>query len=78
MMHWNDGWSTADWFAMALVMLVVWSVIIGAVVLGYRSLRDRSSETPAVEPERLLDERLARGEITEDEYSRKRDLLRAR
>ncbi len=78
MMNWNDGWSAADWFGMALVMLVFWSVIIGVAVMAFRSLRDRSSETTAVDPERLLDERFARGEITEDEYSRKRDLLRGR
>lgn len=78
MMHWNDGWSTADWFGMALVMLVFWSVVLGVAVTVVRSLRDRHSEPPGSNPERTLDQRLARGEITEDEYSRKRDLLRAR
>ncbi|MFY9914579.1 MAG: SHOCT domain-containing protein [Nocardioidaceae bacterium] len=78
MMDWNDGWSAADWFGMALVMLVFWSVIVGVAVMAFRSLQHRDSDATRANPERLLDERLARGEITEDEYLRKRDLLRAR
>ncbi len=78
MMSWNDGWSAADWLGMGLAMLVFWSVIIGAGVIVFRSLTDRDSQESEEDPQRLLDRRLARGEITEDEYSRRRDLLRAR
>lgn len=69
------GWEIAFmWAAMiALVALLVWAVT--RTVSGRRG--DRAGDDPAV-PGRILDERLARGEIDADEYARVRDALHSR
>jgi len=79
MMGWN--WDGGAWVAMSLGMLVwlvlgvlvVWLVVRGLIALeGPRAdgLRRR-------EPEDILRERFARGEIDSDEYERRIAVLRA-
>ena len=79
MMFWTDhdvtGWG---WAAMTFSMLVFWGLLIAITVVLVRTT-GRSSEhrvgaRPA--PEDLLAERLARGEIDEDEYRRRLTTLR--
>lgn len=65
----------------------IWPVLIvaGLVIIGYVSVRliqtGQSSSPTGSGPgtgwsaRRILDERFARGEIDEDEYQRRRDLL---
>lgn len=70
------GWG--GWFAMLAMMVVFWGAIAWVVVTlirhsGPRTDRDSSA---GGEPMRILDERFARGEIDEDDYQRRRDLLR--
>lgn len=72
MMNWNNSWSAGNWALMGLMMLVVWSLIAFAVVAVVRSFRGRVLTPGAAQ---ILDQRLARGEITEDEYARSRALL---
>ena len=86
-MGWHGGWgagtSWVGWLGMGLMMLVFWGLLAAAVVWVVRSVgagrTDRIVEVRAgSDALRILDERLARGEVTEDEYTRRRDLLRAR
>ena len=85
MMGWygDSGWggSWVGWLAEVAMMLVVWGLLIfGGIALwraADRSGRGREPvDTPS--PEQLLGERFARGEIGEDEYVNRRELLQAR
>jgi putative membrane protein len=66
-----------------LILVALWAIIVATMVLAVRAWRGsttsasastgaRRQESPAM---RLLDERLARGEIDPEEYRRDRDLL---
>jgi putative membrane protein len=80
-MDYNDGsWSAVDWVAMAAMMLVFWSLVIGLVVWIIRSVRgpEQSGDRTSVaskSADQVLAERFARGEIDEDEFRRRRALL---
>ena len=69
----GNGW----WWIMGIVGLLL---IIGLVVLIVMTLQRANAPTPEASPRRtaddLLADRLARGEIDEDEYRRRRDALR--
>ncbi len=66
-MMWDDGHYYFGWPGMLLVMVVSWGLVGAAVYLGARWLgRDRVSSDPLD----ILDERLARGEIDVEEYTR--------
>jgi putative membrane protein len=76
------GWG--GWVAVTFAMVAFWALIAIAVVLALRSHRHGHRHATAPEPAatnvalHLLDERLARGEMDADEYSRRRQLLTAR
>ena len=90
-MWWNGGgvgW--AGWLVMTLTMIAFWGLLLVAAVAIWRAGdrgagrggadRDRAGpggDTPAPgrAPGQLLDERFARGEIDEEEYLRRRDVL---
>lgn len=75
MMSWaNDGWSWWAWLLMGLGMVAVWALIVWAVVFVVRTTR-RPGEHPG-DGRVILDERLARREIDEQEYHTRRDALR--
>ncbi|MGW5063642.1 SHOCT domain-containing protein [Streptomyces sp. NPDC004096] len=81
MMFWYDhdvsGWG---WFAMSAGMILFWALIITVAVLLFRALNRRQEHpgTPAAAaPEDILRERLARGEIDEDDYRRRLNALHA-
>lgn len=73
MMGWGLGW------------MWVWPVLIvaGLVIIGYVAVRLATGRQPSSSTgpgsgsaaRRILDERYARGEIDEEEYRRRRDLL---
>ena len=70
-MMWDGGWG---WVWMCAAMLAFWALLAWIIVtLVHQSNRagHDGNETQA-----LLDERLARGEIDEYEYRRRRDLIR--
>ncbi|MFD0374973.1 SHOCT domain-containing protein [Streptomyces sp. NPDC127112] len=80
MMFWYDhdvsGWG---WFAMTASMILFWALIITAAVLVFRALNrphEHTSAPVAPTPEQILAQRLARGEIDEDEYGRRLSALR--
>ena len=80
----GGGWGWGGWVFMAVMMVLVWSAIVGGVVMLVRYSRERHAPPPPPSPpegndraRQVLDERFARGEIDADEYTRRRDLLRA-
>jgi putative membrane protein len=75
MMWWNDsGWS---WLAMTISMIVFWALVAAVVVILLRSIRDGGTISPGRDnPEQILKERFARGEIDVEEYERRREVLR--
>jgi putative membrane protein len=78
MMGWYDGPGWAGWAMMTVSMLAFWALLVLGGLAVWRSLgRDAQGRTNPGEAERLLDERLARGEIDEDDYTRRRGLLRS-
>ena len=80
MTRWHDGWSPGAWIAMAFVMLVFWTVVVGAIIALVRSDHGRRQDHSAGgvgDSERILAERFARGKIDADEYRQRRDVLRS-
>jgi putative membrane protein len=81
MMWWDDGggWNAGSWILMTLMMLLFWGGLAALVVWLVRSLReDRTPVAPAPPrptPDDVLAERLARGEIDAEEYTRRRALI---
>lgn len=81
MMFWyGDGMNGWAWFAMSAGMVLFWGLLITVVVMLFRTLdraADRPSEfRPATPAEQILGERLARGEIDDEEYRRRLATLR--
>ncbi len=83
-MMWNDGnWSVGGWLVMTLVMLAFWGavavLIVGLVRTGRGASRRSSDEHthPAWRANEILDERFARDEINEDEFTSRSALLRS-
>jgi putative membrane protein len=83
MMWWGHGhWSVGDWLAMSLMLLAFWGLLVVLVVSLVRRpagvAKDPSPERPATgSADDVLAERFARGEINEDEFTRRRALLHA-
>ena len=80
MTRWHDGWGPGAWIAMGFVMLVFWTIVVGAIIAIVRSDRLRDREHPPSrlhDAERILAERFARGEIDANEYKERRDVLRS-
>ena len=83
MMFWyGSGWAWWQAGLMWVGMIAFWALLIWAVYAVVKSITTRdagqpepSGGRPAADPRRILDERLARGEIDSDEYLRLRDLL---
>jgi putative membrane protein len=73
-MHWwyVDGWGWGGWLISTVMMLV----FVGAVALVVVALVRQPGGGRPEDPERILADRFARGEIDEDEYKRRRYALR--
>lgn len=67
------GWHDGGWGV--LWMIASWALIVAIVVFAIRafSTPDRSERTEG--PKAILDERYARGEISEDEYRERARVL---
>jgi len=88
MMHdWRDhGWAGGHWIVAIVLMVLFWGAVAAIVIALIRS-RDHShaEATDSARPdqvandaERILHDRFARGEIDDDEYVRRHDLLKQR
>jgi len=67
--HHNLG--TGGWIAMVLGMIVFWGVVVALVVVLGRGILASRSDTP----EDILRRRLAQGEVSIEEYERRRAAL---
>lgn len=84
------GWGWGAWVGMALMMLLFWLLLVAAVVLLVRYARGDGTRGGSAQggpgahgtraeggsAESVLAERYARGEIDEEEYLRRRSVLR--
>ncbi|HXZ69523.1 MAG TPA: SHOCT domain-containing protein [Streptosporangiaceae bacterium] len=81
MMSWyGDGWAWWQAGLMWVVMIAFWGLLIWAIYALVTSVTRRPGPGPRdgeqrADARRILDERLARGEIDTDEYRRLRDVL---
>lgn len=66
------GW----WFLMMLGMVLFWALVIAGVVWLVRGGLGSSANTPSRPAHEVLDERLASGEISVEEYEQRRAALR--
>ena len=82
MMWGYGGWGWMPWLGMGFGMIVFWGLIIFGVVAlvryfaGGRDRREPGAGNETDSAERILADRFARGEIDEDEYRQRRELLR--
>jgi len=70
-MWWNGG----DWYWGVAMMVVFWGAIVAIVYLAFRGRAGDGGRPSARE---LLDARLAKGELSEEEYGSKRAALEGR
>ena len=82
MMFWNGGgWAWWQAGLMWLAMIAFWALLIWAIYALVTSITRRPGQAgpdgqrQPGDARRILDERLARGEIDSEEYQRLRDLL---
>lgn len=77
-MHWyGDGIGGWGYALMAINMILFWGLIIVGVVALVRYLGRGTAGQPGTSgPERILAERFARGEIDEQEYQQRLQILR--
>jgi len=80
MMWWDHGNAGAgSWIAMSMMMLVFVGALVALAVWLLLSTRATAGHTHAARAqsaEEVLAGRFARGEIGEDDYTRRRNLLR--
>jgi putative membrane protein len=84
MMIWNGGWAWWQvglmWVGMiafwGLLIWLIYALVTGAVGRGRQP--ERGEEPGGGDARRILDERLARGEIDIEEYQRLRDVIEGR
>lgn len=77
MMYWNDGsagW--VGWVVMILAMIAFWGLLAWVAVSLIRATGKGPQPGASDAPEDLLAERFARGEIEEDDYLRRSEVLR--
>ena len=73
MMNGDNDWDTGWWIVMAVMMVLFWGAVIVAIFWGMRQLSgDRRRDRSALD---IAKERLARGELTKEEFDRIRSDL---
>ncbi|ADD43313.1 SHOCT domain-containing protein [Stackebrandtia nassauensis] len=75
MYGWHNGMGAGGWVFMVMNALALWALLAGVIWLAVRAFR---LHTPggADHAERILAERFAKGEITEEEYRDRLSVLR--
>ena len=77
MMGWSQCGGTAWWLAACVSVLAFWVFgVMAATNLMRQGTPARREWGGVTGPQRILDERLASGEITEDEYLQREAMLR--
>lgn len=71
-----DGW---DWVWGTLMMLVFWGGLVAVIVFSVRAFaggsRRGSGESPSPDARTILENRFARGEISEEEFEQRKRAL---
>jgi len=76
MMGWGDhGMGLTGWLMMGLGLLLFWGAVAAVLVAVVRGLWSEPRRDMPADPLRLLNERFARGELDEQTYLRRRDVL---
>ena len=73
LMRYHDGtWGAGDWLVMGAMMVLFWGLVIGLAIWVAHRWRsgDHSPHAEGSDPGSALAERLARGELDEDEGAR--------
>lgn len=81
MMGWSNGYGMmgGGWFGYMLIPLIIIGVIIYAVFkLSNNNKNGRYASQQHDSSLDILNERFAKGDITEEEYNRKKDMLMKR
>ena len=77
MWYWGSGVHWWGWLLGTLGMVAFWALVIWAIWFFVSAVSRRPEEPRGRgDPKRILDERLARGDIDADEYRRLRELMR--
>jgi putative membrane protein len=75
----NQGSGGGWWVLMMIGMVVFWTIFVIGIVYLVRHYGPRRGEAPSTSSTTsaiaILKERFARGELTEEEYTRRRKLL---
>lgn len=74
--YWHGDASPWGYAVMVVVMVLFWGSLIALGIAGFRSLErsDRDGESPPAED--VLADRFARGEIDEEDYRHRLEVLR--
>jgi putative membrane protein len=80
MMYWNGHMTTAGWIIAVLWTVITFALIAGAVywlvsALAGRGPRTTSGATGEASAREILDQRLAKGELTIEQYKELRDAI---
>lgn len=77
MWYWGSGIHWWGWLVGVLFMLVFWGLVAWAIwyLVSAFTRHPEQAQRPG-DPKRILDERLAHGEIDAEEYGRLRALMR--
>ena len=74
MMWWGGDWGWSAWLVMSLMMLA----FLALVIWVFLSVARRGGSNRHDSGEDILADRFARGEIDENEYRHRRELIRMR
>ena len=78
-MMYGGNWSVGAWIMMGVGMLIFWGLLIALLVAAVRLMTSRQESSASAQTQlsagEILDQRFARGEIDEDEYSRRQKVL---
>lgn len=74
---WGSGWGLGSWLGMGLGAIVLWVLFALAIVAAVRWARGSRVPTALAgsTPLLILDERFARGELNEEDYRARREVL---
>ena len=73
---WHDGGGGGGWLLMGFMMVLFWTLVVGLIIWAVRG-HHAAPRQDAEQARRILDERLARGEIDVEDYRARRDHLTA-
>ena len=72
-MYWHDGWGWGAGLVMFGLMVAFWAGLAAILITAVKGHGRR----PGGDAQAILDQRFARGEISQDEYERRSAVLRS-